>query len=191
MENQLSYLDLFCTFFKINLVTFGGGYTIVPVIRDEFVKKRKLIQDDEMLDMIAIAQSGPGPMAINTSILTGYRLKGWKGSLVSLFASVLPCLIIISILFYIYSTISKIKVIEYSLQVMSGSITAVLFITVFQMTKKALLKHKIFGSILFIFSVLVGLFTNVNTVFIIVISGFIGVAVFSLVKEEKVKWLIL
>ncbi len=106
-SKKISYKSLFTTFFKINMFTFGGGYTIVPVIRDEFVNKKKLIDDDEMLDIVAIAQSGPGPMAINTSILTGYRLIGWKGALVCLLASVLPCLIIISIMYYVYNTISQ------------------------------------------------------------------------------------
>ena len=79
MKQTISLRELFTTFFRINAVTFGGGYTIVPVIRDEFMKKKGLIDEDEMLDIVALAQSGPGAMAISTSLLTGYKLRGVKG----------------------------------------------------------------------------------------------------------------
>lgn len=186
-KENCSYKSLFLTFFKINLVTFGGGYTIVPVIRDEFVKKRNLIDDDEMLNIVAIAQSGPGPMAINTSILTGYRLNGWKGALVCLLASVLPCLIIISIMYYVYDVISKNSVVKSALACMSGAISAVLFVTVFQMAQKALAKHKIFGFTLMVASFAASYFANINTAYIIIIAGLTGLIVFSLVEEDKVK----
>ena len=64
MKKEISYLQLFMLFFKINLVTFGGGYTIVPVVRQEFAIKRNLIDDDTMLNIIALAQTGPGAMAL-------------------------------------------------------------------------------------------------------------------------------
>ena len=63
MKESISLMEIFGTFFKINAVTFGGGYTIVPVIRDEFMKKRGLIDEEEMLSLVALAQSGPGAMA--------------------------------------------------------------------------------------------------------------------------------
>jgi len=68
MNQDIKLREIFITFLKINAFTFGGGYTIVPVIRDEFMKKRKLIDEDEMLGLVALAQSGPGAMAISTSL---------------------------------------------------------------------------------------------------------------------------
>ena len=70
-KHPISLLNLFITFFKINSITFGGGYTIVPVLIDELANNKKIITEEEMLDLQAIAQSGPGAMAINTSVLTG------------------------------------------------------------------------------------------------------------------------
>lgn len=84
MENnkkQISLFNLFLTFFRINAITFGGGYTIVAVLRDEFVLRKKLIKEDDMLDLTALAQSGPGAMAINTSVLAGYKLRGMPGAI--------------------------------------------------------------------------------------------------------------
>ncbi len=187
MSNNISSRILFTTFFKINMFTFGGGYTIVPVIRDEFVNKKNLINDDEMLDIVAIAQSGPGPMAINASILTGYRLNGYKGAFICLLASILPCLIIISIMYYIYNTISKNTLVKSILGCMSGAISAVLFITVLQMAKKALSKHKIFGTILMLASFVSAYFFNINTIYIILLAGMLGFIIFSVIEEEKVK----
>ena len=97
-KKKISLLELFLTFFRINAITFGGGYTIVVVLRDEFMSKKKIISEDEMLDLVAIAQSGPGAMAINTSVLTGYKLRGPLGALVCMLASVAPCIIIITII---------------------------------------------------------------------------------------------
>ncbi|WP_101772888.1 chromate transporter [Peptostreptococcus faecalis] len=183
IDKNISCKSLFLSFFKINAVTFGGGYTIVPVIRDEFVNKRKIINDSEMLDIIAVAQSGPGPMAINTSMLVGYRTKGIKGALTCIFASVLPCIIVISIMYYIYSSISKNPWIKSALECMSGAISAILFINVYQMSKIALSKHKLFGSIIFLFSFLVGYFTNITVIFIIIASGLLGLTYYSILKE--------
>lgn len=183
----MEYKKLFITFFKINMFTFGGGYTIVPVIRDEFVEKHDLIDEDEMLNIVAIAQSGPGPMAINTSLLTGYRIKGWKGALTCLLASVLPCIIIISIMYYIYDAISSNSIIKSIFMCMSGAISAVLLITVYQMAKKALSKHRIFGSILMTISFLLSYFTSINTIFIIILAALCGLTVFSLIEEDKIK----
>ena len=85
---KISLVKLFFTFFKINAITFGGGYTIVPVIKDIFVEDLKLINEDDMMDIVALAQGGPGAMAISASILTGYKLRGPIGAFICLVASV-------------------------------------------------------------------------------------------------------
>ena len=147
-EQTLSLIELFITFLKINAFTFGGGYTIVPVIRDEFVKKKQMISEEEMLDLVALAQSGPGPMAINASLLTGYRVKGPVGALVSLLASVLPCLLVITLFYYVYDAISENLLVRSAFQVMGGAISAVLVITTYNMAKSALKNYRIFGIVL-------------------------------------------
>ncbi|NLB28245.1 MAG: chromate transporter, partial [Clostridiaceae bacterium] len=89
--------QFFLAIFKISSITFGGGYTIVPVIREEFVCKRDLLDDEEMYDLIALAQSAPGPIAVSTALLTGYKLKGRTGAILGVTAAILPPLIIISV----------------------------------------------------------------------------------------------
>lgn len=137
MENNknISLTKLFTTFFKINALTFGGGYTIVPIIKDTFVKDLNLIDDDEMMDLVALAQGGPGAMAISTSLLTGYKLRGATGAIVCLIASSLPCLIILSIISLFYKEFRSNFYVNAALEGISGVICAVLLITVFNMEK--------------------------------------------------------
>ncbi|SFE44314.1 chromate transporter [Peptostreptococcus sp. D1] len=187
MKNEnIKLRELFFIFFKINMFTFGGGYTIIPVIIDEFSKKRSFIAEEEMIDIVAIAQSGPGPMAINTSILAGYRMKGMCGAFTSLLASVLPCLIVISLLYYVYSSIIHIRLIQTIMECMAGAMSAILGFTVFNMSKKALSKYKKFGTSILIVSILLAFFTDISAVLIILFAGLIGLTIFLIVEEDKI-----
>lgn len=183
----ISLLEIFLTFVKINTFTFGGGYTIVPVIRDEFIYKKQLIEEEEMLDIVALAQSGPGPMAISTSLLTGYRLRGPLGAIVGLIASVLPCLVIITILYYVYDAVQDNAWIQSAFTVMGGAISAVLVWTTINMAKTALAKHPIFGVVLMGLAFIASYFFDVNTALIIAFAGLLGLGIFSIVEEGKVK----
>ncbi|GAB1416754.1 chromate transporter [Paludibacter sp.] len=89
------YWQLFSTFFRIGTFTFGGGYAMIPLIEEEVVEKRKWIVAKEFIDMLAMAQSAPGVMAINTSIFVGYKIKGFKGSIVASLGCALPSFVII------------------------------------------------------------------------------------------------
>ena len=173
-EQSISLFTIFMTFLKINTFTFGGGYTIVPVIRDEFIEKKKLIAEEEMLNIVALAQSGPGPMAISTSLLTGYRLRGPIGAIVALTASVLPCLVIITILYYIYEQVQANPWVQSAFSVMSGAISAVLAWTTINMAKTALKKHKYFGLAMMVAAFLASFYFRINTALIILCCGLFG-----------------
>ena len=82
------YLKLFMSTFYLSAFTFGGGFVIVALMRKEFVNKYKWIDDKEMLDLIAIAQSAPGPVAVNTSILMGYKMAGIRGAIVTVLGTI-------------------------------------------------------------------------------------------------------
>ncbi len=89
------YWELFKIFFRIGAFTIGGGYAMVPLIEDEIVAKRKWIKSEDFLDLLAIAQSSPGILAVNIAIFVGYRLKGMKGSLVTSLGAILPSFLMI------------------------------------------------------------------------------------------------
>lgn len=187
MDHVISLTEIFFTFLKINTVTFGGGYTIVPVIRDEFIFKKKLIDEEEMLNIVTLAQSGPGAMAISTSLLTGYRLRGFKGAVTALVASVLPCIVIITAVYFAYDAFSSNPWVKAALEGMAGVISAALFITVYNMAKQALKKHTIFSSILMVGAFVTSYFFKIHTALIILFLGLIGLITFTLLQESEVK----
>ena len=108
MEKRKSiYRKLFSSTFYISAFTFGGGYVIIPLMKKKFVEGLKWIEEDEMLNLIAIAQSSPGPIAVNTSVLIGYNVAGLVGALVSLWATILPPMITLSVISMFYSAFIK------------------------------------------------------------------------------------
>lgn len=185
MKHKISLWELFLTFLKINTFTFGGGYTIVPIIRDEFVEGKNLIYEDDMLDIVALAQSGPGAMAISASLLTGYKLRGPKGALVCMFASILPCLVIITIISGFYKSFRSNFFVNAALSGISGIISAVLFVTVLNMGKSAIKSNLNFSLIMMTLGFVLGYFTTINTGLIILLLGFIGIIASHLEKGEK------
>lgn len=94
--------SLFLTFLKIGAFTFGGGYAMVPIIENELVEKKKLLTSEEFIDYLSVAQSYPGVLAVNISVLLGYRLYGVLGAALSVLASILPAFVIVLILSYFY-----------------------------------------------------------------------------------------
>ena len=188
-DNQTSLLNLFLTFLRINAITFGGGYTIVAILRDEFSVNKNLIDSDDMLNITALAQSSPGPFAINTSILVGYKLRGIIGSLVCLLASVIPSLFIITIVSMFYQVFRDNFYVNAALRGMAGVISAVLIITSINMAKSAMKKHKIFSLVIMIIAFLASFVFKVSTVYIILFFGILSFITFSLISEEDLKWI--
>ena len=182
----MSLWSFFLTIFKISSITFGGGYTIVPVIREEFVCKRGLLTDEEMLDLIALAQSAPGPIAVGTALLTGYKLKGRVGALLGVLAAILPPLIIISIFFYIYKAWVDNFWVRSALRGMSGAISAVMILAVIDLAKAGLKEHKVFSLGLMVTSFAVGYFSSLNSGLIILALGLAGLLAFTFIPEEKI-----
>ena len=103
MKIKNKYLKLFLSTFKLSACTFGGGFVIVPLMRKKFVEQLKWIEEQEMMDLTAIAQSSPGAIAVNASILVGYHVGGVPGALISIAGTVLPPLIIISVISFFYT----------------------------------------------------------------------------------------
>ena len=99
-DRTKTLLSVFFSFLKIGAFTFGGGYAMIALLENEFVQKKKWIDKDEFLDMAAIAESTPGPIAINSATYIGYRIAGVLGSTVATIAVVIPSFVIIYAIFY-------------------------------------------------------------------------------------------
>jgi len=125
-ETQPSLLTLFLSVFKISAFTFGGGYVIVPLMRRRFSEGLERVAPEEMMDMIAIGQSAPGPIAVNTSILLGYRLMGLKGALVSVLGTALPPLIVLTVVSMFYDAFRESAWVAALLNAMRAGVAAVI-----------------------------------------------------------------
>lgn len=172
---QHIYLKLFFSTFYLSAFTFGGGYVIVPLMKKKFVDDLKWIEESEMLDLIAIGQSSPGAIAVNTSILIGYRIAGLKGSIVTILGTVLPPLIIITLVSTFYSIFRENKIINAILKGMQAGVAVVIFDVVSSMTITILKNKKKFMIIIMILAFFAAYFLKINVALIIMIAILIGV----------------
>ena len=125
-EKLRKILTLFLTFFKIGAFTFGGGYAMIPLIQKEVVENKKWITDDDILEIIAIAESTPGPIAINSATFVGYRVCGFWGAFFSTLGVVLPSFVIILIISFILNEFQNIKAVQYAFEGIRAGVLALL-----------------------------------------------------------------
>ena len=128
-------LRLFWIFFRVGAFTFGGGYAMVPVIQKELVERAKLINEKDFLDIIAIAQSMPGAIAVNTSVFVGYKLYGILGSVFALLGTIIPSMVVIIIMAVFYNQIKDIESIQLFFQGVRPAIVALIFMAAVKLAK--------------------------------------------------------
>lgn len=171
-KNRKFYLKLFLSTFYLSAFTFGGGYVIVPLMRKKFVNEYGWIDENEMIDLIAIAQSAPGVIAINASLIIGYKLAGILGAIVALVGTVLPPLIIISIISLFYIAFRDNRIVNGAMQGMQAGVAAVIADVVFKMVGDIRKKDKLSTYLMII--VFIATFF-VNIIVIILTCGIFGV----------------
>ena len=170
------YKKLFFSTFKISACTFGGGFVIIPLMRRKFVEELGWIDEQEMLDLTAIAQSSPGAMAVNASILVGYRVAGFLGALITVFGTVLPPLIIISVISLFYQAFRDNAIVNMAMLGMLAGVAAVICDVVINMVKNILQKKRWLPVLVLIGSFIANYFFKVNIILIILTCGIIGAA---------------
>ena len=181
---KISSFELFISFFKTNMITFGGGYAIMPIIKKVYVDDKKILVEDDMLDLIALAQSIPGAMAINTSMLVGYKLRGTLGALVSLVGAFLPPLLIISIISVFYQIFQTNPIIQAILGGMRGAVSAVMIFAAYNMFTSLLKTNRMFSLTLMSIAFVLAWFTSISVGYIMLSAGIIGFLYFGYIKER-------
>jgi len=171
----LFYLKLFFYTFRLSAFTFGGGYVIVPLMKEQFVDKLHWIDEDEMLDYAAIAQSSPGSMSVNASILIGYNLAGIVGALITVAATVTPPLILLSVISLFYEAFSENEVVRSVLHGMQSGVCAVIISVVTDMSAKIIKKRNILDIALIVLSFTAVFFFNINVIFVVLACAVIGI----------------
>lgn len=178
---------LFMTMLKIGLFTFGGGYAMLALLENEFVEKKKWIEHDEFIDMAAIAESTPGPIAINAATYIGFKLRGVLGAIISTVAVCIPSFIIIYTVSVFFDEFLAFKYVDYAFRgIQIGVIYLILSagLKIFKGMKKSFFNIAItvsVGTVMIAFSLLSIKF---STVFYILICGLIGVFAY-LLKSLK------
>lgn len=173
--SRATYAKLFWSVFKLSACTFGGGFVIVPLMRKRFVEELGWIEEQEMLDMTAIAQSSPGAIAVNAAILVGYHVAGIPGALLTVLGTVIPPLIIISVISMFYQAFRDNPVVNLVMAGMLCGVAAVIFDVVIDMTKTILKKKKILPVLVLMGAFIAVRFFSVNILLVILVCGIIGI----------------
>ena len=163
---------LFTTFFKIGIFTLGGGYAMIPLIEEEVVNRHKWVSKEEMLDLIAIAQSCPGVFAINIATFVGYKLKQTKGALAATVGTALPSFLIILAIAIFFSAFKENRIIAAMFRGIRPAVVALIAVPTFNLGKRAQLnRYTIWIPIV---SALAIWALGVSPIYIIVIAGIGG-----------------
>ena len=174
MNSLQKYKKLFFSTFKLSACTFGGGFVIIPLMRKKFVEELGWIQEDEMMDLAAIAQSSPGAIAVNASILVGYHVAGIPGAMLTVLGTVLPPLIIISIISMFYQAFRDNSFVNMAMAGMLCGVAAVICDVVINMAKNIFQKKRLLPVIVMLGSFIAVRFLSVDIISIIIICGVIG-----------------
>lgn len=187
MENKEHiYRKLFSSTFYLSAFTFGGGYVIIPLMKKKFVDDLHWIEEEEMLNLAAIAQSSPGAVAVNASILLGYRIAGVLGALVTILGTVLPPFIILSMISLFYTAFRENIIVNAILKGMQSGVAAVIADVVINLGANIAKQKELVSIFIMIGAFVATYFLKVNVMYIILICGFIGaVKVFANEKKKK------
>lgn len=179
-NRKTGLMDIFLIFLKIGAFTFGGGYAMIALLEDEFVDKRSWLNESEFLDMTAIAESTPGPVAINAATYLGYKLAGFRGALAASLAVCIPSFAIIYVISFFYERFQQITWVASAFKGIQVCVVYLILsagLRMFNEMKKNVFNVSIFAvvAVSFIFVSLFGI--SLSSIYYILICGVVGVVV--------------
>ena len=177
---------LFFACLYLSTFTFGGGYVIVTLLKEKFVDHYHWIDEEEMLDLVAIAQSSPGAIAVNGAIVVGYKLAGIPGVLASTLGAIIPPMVILSLISVFYDAFCSNYYIAALLKGMTAGVGAVIMSVVYDMGKNVVKSKDWVNILIMIVSFCCSYFLNINIIFIILATIVFGI-VRTVIKERKEK----
>jgi chromate transporter len=166
---------LFSTFFRIGAFTFGGGYAMIPLIQREAVEKRGWISEEDILEVVAIAESTPGPIAINAATFIGYRVAGVLGSLFATLGVVLPSFAVILLISGVLRQFQHVDAVRYAFVGIRAGILALIVKTFWGMFKKCKKSAFAYAVMLTVFACVV--FWDVSVVFLLLLCALLGLGI--------------
>lgn len=188
MSKKRLLWSLFLTLFKIGLFTFGGGYAMISLMEREFVEKKHWLEKDEFLTMLAVAESTPGPVAINNATYVGFKNAGVLGAAASTLGVVLPSFIIIFLISLVFDWFYAFQIVQYAFRGIQICVVYLILsvgVKLLKGLKKSLVNYLIFGAVL-VASILISLFdVGISAIWLILASGFAGYLVFAIKKTKE------
>ncbi|MBU5594144.1 chromate transporter [Amphibacillus sp. MSJ-3] len=166
-------MELFLTFSRVGLLTFGGGYAMLPILQREVVETKKWVTDEELVDYFAIGQTTPGIIAVNTATFVGQKQKGTLGGIIATLGLVFPSYIIISIIAIFMKNFSDSPILQHAFAGIRVSVYVLILNAVIKLWKNSIVDK--IGLLIFILVFTLSVFTGLSPVLFIVLAGFIGV----------------
>ena len=189
MEIKMKKLtQLFFTFLKIGAFTFGGGYAMIALLENEFIEKKKWIDREEFLNMVAVAESTPGPVAVNSATYLGYRVGGVAGAALSTLAVSIPSFVIIYLISLFFDKFLSLTYVAYAfkgIQVCVVYLIASAGVRMFKGLEKNMFNYVILGLVIVVMTVFSITAVSFSSIFYIVISGVAGWAVYMIGKRVE------
>ena len=175
-------LTIFLTFFKIGAFTFGGGYAMIPLIQREAVENHKWVTDEDILNVVAIAESTPGPIAINAATFVGYQVAGFAGAVAATLGVVLPSFAIILTISYVLRQFRELQMVRYAFNGIRVGVLVLMgkaLLKMFKTNQKNAISYVLMGA-----SLVLTAFLKVNTFLVIALCGITGL-VSAMVAERR------
>lgn len=184
-RNTQLYWKLFWSTFCLSAFTFGGGYVIVTLMKKRFVDEYHWISEEEMLDLVAIAQSAPGPMAVNGAVVVGYKMAGLSGALTAILGTVLPPFLIISVVSACYQVLRDNALVSQMLEGMQAGVGAVIAVVVWEMAAGIIRRKQIFSYVILAGAFAASCIFGIGAAYIILVCGAAGCAYAVLNRSKK------
>lgn len=177
------YLELFLTFAKMGVCTFGGGYAMLPILQREVVDKKKWATEEELADYYAIGQCTPGIIAVNTATFIGHKYRGWLGGVVATVGVVFPSIIIITVIAACLNNFAEFPVVQHALTGVNACVVALIASSVLKLGKTTI--KDALTACIFLAVLALAFLVGVSPVLLIVGAGLVGYVARQLFKLEK------
>lgn len=184
MKEKMKLLgELFAVFFRIGLFTFGGGYAMIPLIEREVVEGKKWISSDDVLDMLAIAESTPGPLAVNSATFVGYRMGGFLGSAVATIALAIPSVVVICIISLFITQFKENMWFQHIFRGIRSGVLVLMVNAVIKFAKKCPKYWLVY--VMMAAAFVLAAFTNIDIAFILLGGGVAGIICRAFIMKEE------
>lgn len=177
--------ELYISWFKMGLFTFGGGYAMLPMIQKEVIEKHHWATEEEILDYYAVGQCTPGIIAVNTATFVGYKVDGVAGGIVSTLGVVSPSLIIISLISALIENFSSLPMVQHALSGIQVAVCVLMFTAIEKLIRNGV--KSVSDWMIFLGAFVLSYFTDISTTLLVIAAGLIGFVLYSVRNRKKEK----